>query len=451
MTFTNPLSTRFPKAQFFVVCTFLPAVIATSVINNAKFTTLVIILLGIFIVFSYNNKKFSDPISVFVLFYIPYSTWYGIHTFISEGVLEKRFEESLSQALLLSLLGLVAYVLAGAIFRLIFKLGGSSHHIIPKPKPVGPIFLGLILVACILIGFAVLQAASLSLTTKREILDANLSSVSSASFAAFIVAAGALLVGWNSYIKNGFFSMLSNPVFLICCLSLTAMMLVLGERDAVFRFIFTMILIYYMISNRATTTVMITVLTLTVISIPITQSLKSIFLGGIQGEFVINDIFSGEFVSALRNTQRLIFNGVDHTPMFIWTDILRASSPFVRSEDIVSTTSWYHNVYRVEHNFSGTAGWGLGYVAQGYLVANTLGVIGIMAFISVVIHFLFFWSRKNDLLLVFYAFSLATAIYGIRADLANFLSQTFKIGGAVVLIFAVARMIDLSLTFRRPT
>lgn len=432
-----PLVATIPLRQVIAVLIAILCLIFSYILDNNIFTSIMIIFSGAIIVISYNNKMFSDPIAVFTLFFIPYSTWYNFYYVISGINLGDQFERSLSEALNLSLLGLVSYASSGAIFRIIFK---RRACISPAPKPINIFQVGIILICCGLIWKAILDVILLNLASKREIISMGLSSVSLANFAAFVVAAGALLVGWRLQLRHGILRLLFSPLTIISCITLFAMMIVLGERDAIFRFVFSFFVIYFVMTRRANMGVILIIFLVTLMLVPLTQSAKAIVIGGGPPSALNADLlFSGEFISALRNTQRIIFYGTEHSMSFILNDVLRALSPLFPLEGVMSTAAWYNNVFRSEHGFSGASGWGLGFVAQGYLVAGPFGVVGLLSLVAIVMHLLYYQSLKSDLWLIFYAFSLATAIYCIRADLAGFLSQTFKVGGTALVIFALTR------------
>jgi oligosaccharide repeat unit polymerase len=232
-------------------------------------------------------------------------------------------------------------------------------------------------------------------------------------------------------------------------------MLLTGERDVFFRVIFISLLIYYDKKRNSNFFIVISLLIGVSIVVPISQSFKAILLSG---EVNLNSIgleliLSNEFVSASRNFYSLLIFHVDHDISFFFNDILRAFIPsfFLKDLDINSTVSWYHNEFRMRNGFGGTSGWGFGLVAEGYLIGKTFGIFFIMSFYALVIGILYNIRYKSIYWYIFYLLSYVTAIYVIRADIANLLSQVFKIGGFSVLILYFSHKLieNKTISFKR--
>ncbi len=146
-------------------------------------------------------------------------------------------------------------------------------------------------------------------------------------------------------------------------------------------------------------------------------------------------LLSNEFISASRNFYSLLLYGVEHNIYFLFNDIIRAFTPSILlpSLDIQSTGSWFNKIYRVENDFYGTSGWGFSIIGTGYLVGGVLGIILIISIYSFILSILYNMRVKSIYWYAFYLLAFTTAIYVIRGDMANFLSQTIKIGGLSVL------------------
>ena len=126
--------------------------------------------------------------------------------------------------------------------------------------------------------------------------------------------------------------------------------------------------------------------------------------------------------------------GHDANWSFLWNDFLRGLIPFGGELGLQSAGSWFNQVFRVEEGIEGTSGWGFGLVAEGLLIGGGAGIILVMAFVSAMVSLFYKMRVRSEYWYVFYLLSLSTAIYCIRADLANVLSMTFKVGGAAVLM-----------------
>lgn len=73
-------------------------------------------------------------------------------------------------------------------------------------------------------------------------------------------------------------------------------------------------------------------------------------------------------------------------------------------------------------------------VAEGLLFGGVAGILVAMSLVAVVLVGFYRWRNRSEYWYVFYLLALSSAIYCIRADLANLLSMTFKIGGSAVLL-----------------
>src|SRR5690606_6802549 len=121
-------------------------------------------------------------------------------------------------------------------------------------------------------------------------------------------------------------------------------------------------------------------------------------------------------------------------------DIQRALTPLVNTGSI-STTEWFNSIYRPSVSLEGTSGWGLGIIAQGYILADAWGVVILSAALALILSFFYRARNRSVYYLVFYILLLTVAIYTIRADVANFIAQGLKIGGlSVLLLYLVERV-----------
>jgi hypothetical protein len=209
-------------------------------------------------------------------------------------------------------------------------------------------------------------------------------------------------------------------------------------------------LVFFDKNKKASFLVVILILLIIIFVIPISQAFKAVLLSGNIniGNIGLELILSNEFMSASRNMYSLLLYGVEHNISYFFNDILRAFTPSVLLEkfDISSTVAWFHNVYRIDNGFSGTSGWGFGLVAEGYLVGGMWGIALIISIYAFTIGKLYNMRYNSVYWYVFYLLSFVTSIYVIRADIANLLSQVFKIGGISVLLLYIAHKIMLKRT-----
>lgn len=390
---------------------------------------------SVFICFLCSGRSILDPRSLFLIMLTVYSVWFPLQVIIFgyEGPLKLNLD-ILLESIRLQVFGIVVFVLIcttlineDKVYKLksgLFRglaLGGKellSEKIVYWP-----------ILFVILISLLATMAGGY--TSKREILDSGsvFKVVGELSFYVLLVIvtlhtlrSGRKLVTYKSliviFVGLGYF-------------------LLLGERDIFFRVSILAVLILVDRKNIPVFLSALFIVFLAIIIVPLSQEFKAVFLSGDisvtkQG---LDLVFSNEFISAGRNVYSLMYYGVDHSLSFLFNDVQRAFIPSILmpETDIQSTGAWFDSVYRVTHNFSGTAGWGFTIIGQGYLIAGYWGVFIVMSIIAMVISLLYKRCYKSEYWYVFYLIALTTYIYIIRADFANLLSQVFKIGGLSVL------------------
>ncbi|EHS1183672.1 oligosaccharide repeat unit polymerase [Vibrio vulnificus] len=269
-------------------------------------------------------------------------------------------------------------------------------------------------------------------TSKRELLDSN-SGIN--SIIGYVVLFGLIAICLRALRVSR--TMQLDPILYCFFILLLVNMLVTGERDSLFRFIILMLFVFFDFHKRASFKITVFLLLMAVFVVPISQLFKSAFLSGSIGviQTGLELLLSNEFVSAGQNLYSLIYFGVDHSVLFVFTDLVRAFTPSVLldSLNIQSTVAWFNNTYRVENSFSGTAGWGFGIIAEGYLIGDLAGVVFVSFALSLFISFFYRRSFISEYYYVFYLCLITTSIYVLRGDLANLLSQSLKINGILVI------------------
>jgi hypothetical protein len=164
--------------------------------------------------------------------------------------------------------------------------------------------------------------------------------------------------------------------------------------------------------------------------VAISGSFKALLLSGeiyVLKDWVL-EFFGGEFLSSGRNLYELNRHGFSEDWGFFYNDLLRGLLPPGFGSRLMSATGWFHSIYRVDEGFAGSSGWGLGFVAEGLLCSRTIGPFVLLGFVGGVVSVIYRARLNNKYNHVFYALAATSAVYCIRADIANFISMVFKLG-----------------------
>ena len=218
--------------------------------------------------------------------------------------------------------------------------------------------------------------------------------------------------------------------------------LLAGQRDYLFRLLICAAFLYFDHRRMAGLPVLLTVLFVVSLLLPLTQMFKAMVIAESLGPWnsELGALFLSEFSSASKNLYVLIQHGFEPSWSFVWSDIVRGLVPFGEVYGFQSTGAWFHWIYRPDEGIGGTSGWGFGLVAQGVLVGGLPGIALVMGSVAVILALLYKRRMRSEYWYVFYLLALSTSLYCIRADLANLLSQTFKVGGLCVLgLYAIRR------------
>lgn len=393
-----------------------------------------------YIIISWRIARDSlDPRIFFLGFFLIYSTFYPIKLLIVGHSLLPINYHYVAESLNVSYFSFLIYVI---LFEIFLKNNQDlnfynriSIQKTPKYEDV------LRYISYLLLVFISIKIFSSGASTKRDVQSTIGIFASLGNFSALML----LVLLYLNMIRNitvRFVNLITFTGFSF----LLFYMLLTGERDVFFRLIFSLLIIHFDYKKTFTQKKLIAIFVCVVIIVPISQSLKAILIDS--STFSFNGlssalIFSNEFISSSRNLYALIYFGVEESYEFLLNDILRAIIPsfFISDLNISSTVSWYHNVYRPSKNFAGLSGWGFSSVGMGYVIDGYKGVFIISTFISSSI--IYFYNRryKSTFYFVFYLMLLMTAIYTIRADLANFISQSYKVGGFFIFTILLMRII----------
>ena len=292
-------------------------------------------------------------------------------------------------------------------------------------------FLWLVLAAiCI---FLIIYVLKMGISSKREFLD-NIGGLGG-MFAVFSILPALYCLKVVKYKKIGFL----DPYFYGTLFLLLIAFGVTGERDYIFRYFLFLFLIYFSYKKYRPIYLILSVI-FAFIVMPFTQLLKGYLISDDKNyseyKLDLNEIFYGEFFSAGRNLHYIISRNENlyWGETLLW-DLKRFFNFIFTKQE--STGSWFNNTYRVQYGNYGDSGWGFSLVAEGYLNFSYFGVFFIYFLVGLVTYEICKLSKKNSYLFLYYLMYIPVVIYVTRADLANYLSLTFKINLFFILLIYV--------------
>lgn len=384
---------------------------------------------SIFIINTYKNGSLSDPRLLLVGFFTFYSTFYAISVYITGiSVLEINYD-LIALSLKYQLFGLFIFISSLNLIISNKELSNTVNNFTNLRLNYSSeklIFIVLSIIVFLGIFFAFKSGATTKIEGNRDNPFKTL-----ADFSFWILTAIAIIR--YTKLKSNIFYDFKLIFFIFIALFY---MLVTGERDVFFRISFVALLVYFDKKQNANFTFILLLLFSVAVLVPISQGFKAILLSGSINinQFGFASIFTNEFLSAGRNFYSLLLYNSEQSISYFVNDILRAFLPgtLLSEFNIQSTGNWFHTDFRVQNNFSGTVGWGFSLVGEGYLIGGIFGIMFIVFLYALVIGTLYNMRLKSIYWYVFYLLAFATSIYVLRADMANFLSQTIKIGGLSV-------------------
>ncbi|UXN74101.1 hypothetical protein N8D56_01950 [Devosia sp. A8/3-2] len=258
---------------------------------------------------------------------------------------------------MLEYLGLVAFAVSTDIASSfgLGRIGITS----PAPVPIKQEFRLslniLMIISMTIILFALIEAVASGASMKRELVAQGSFFGTIAGFASVILTCGSILLAASIMRQKGVAALFGSPLIVFSAAAVFFSLVVLGERDYVFRFVFCAMVVYFNYKRSMGVGRMLLLLAALCLVLPVSQSAKGLLLSGgeFSIDFSINSIFVGEFISSARNIYMLLFHGVHHSYSFLANDIARGFLPFGGNFHFQSTSNWYNSVYRVDHSFSG--------------------------------------------------------------------------------------------------
>ncbi|MFY8285226.1 O-antigen polymerase [Pseudoalteromonas sp. SSMSWG5] len=427
---------NFKIASSSIVIFWTCLTLCIMLIEQSVFFKIILFYLNYFMVLAFNKKNALDPRVFFLGFFVIYSTFYPIKVILLDYSLIPINYYSLSLSLNYSFFFFFSCLL---VFELFLKPHNGEHFYdsVYSLKPPGneTLLRYIAIFIILLLSFSIYSSGA---TSKRDVQSEIGVLASLGNFCALMLLVLFYLNLVRS-IKFKFFNQVTVSTFFI----LLFYMLLTGERDVFFRLCFSLLVVYFAYSKTLNLKKIFLIFLAVVVLVPMSQALKAILINSDElsvGTVSTALIFSNEFVSASRNLYALVYFGVDFGASYLLNDVVRAFIPslFFSDVNIHSTVSWFHNVYRPSNGFDGQSGWGFTIVGSGYLLGGYFGVFLIAMLVS--LSLVFFYNRKYKSILwfVFYLMLLMTSIYTIRTDVANFLSQSYKLGGIYMLFVLIS-------------
>jgi hypothetical protein len=379
------------------------------------------------VLFGGGRTSLSHPLSLFVLLYYAYSTWY-IYIQLIMGDAESSL---LIKCLSIAIVGLGSYC-AGV------KTGLACvrvNKLVSRPLQSAGFGVERIVFFAIILGslysfYVVLLAG---FTTKREVVDSGMYHVVWLNYSTWILVAVVLL----KRIRAVNVPIYSDAYLWIYSLIAVLMYAIAGERDVLYRLVFGLACIWSDRSQVGRPLIVFITFALIVVATPLSQLFKSFMIAESFKTVELNlaFLFTGEFASASRNLYLILFYEERQSWHLLFSDIVRGLIPFISSRlGLYSSAYWFNQVFRHDVGIAGASGWGFGLLAQGYMVSGYIGAITLMFLIGIIIGILYVLRLRSEYWYVFYILGLATTIYCLRADVAHFVSQVFKVGGGVVFL-----------------
>jgi len=420
-----------PYSIILLILSFFLGGVLASVTLFALFTLSVIVL--------FNRGTLTDPRMLFVGFLFLYSTFYPLRVALTGfSVLEINLE-ILKQSVNYSFLGAIVFV---NIANILIKERSLSFNLnrFNRVKQNNPLFLSeslIFLLFSFVVVFMLFYVLMSGAETKLDVAG-PIVQIGHFSLLIMITIFAIRIVRLN----EKFYWDKIIPLFF---LFVVIYLLVTGERDAVFRVALICILIFFDQNKKAGPFMILVLLIAAAIIVPLSQAFKAVMLSGDLNipSLGMGAVLSNEFISASRNLYSVMLFEAEQTVEHFFTDVGRAIIPSMLLPDInlESSNRWFNSTFRGQHGFDGAAGWGFGIIAHGYIIAGVPGVIFIMTIYSSIICYFFNARTKSIYWYIFYILMLVTAIYCIRADLANFLSQSFKVTGTFIFLLIFSHFI----------
>lgn len=215
-----------------------------------------------------------------------------------------------------------------------------------------------------------------------------------------------------------------SPVWVLkTVLTVVLFSLVTGERNYMFQIVlisFVCLSLFDKLSKK----IILLFIPAAIVIFPLTHVFKYYILSGqtavmFNWDEVFFKFLDGEFVSASRNLQILIQNGLkDYFKGFALLNDF--ASCFVDME--FSNQHWFNGTF-----FPGSATqYGFTLVGEGFMNGGIIGIIIVFAIVGILMRLLYVNANKNAYFTVIYMYMVPLFIYVTRADIGNLISPMIK-------------------------
>lgn len=415
--------------RLFLICLGAILNILAIFLEDLYFSILAInVFFGGVLFFSARTGNLLRPDYGFVIFFYLYSTWYIYRLLI----LGEGDAELMIKSLNFSNFGLLFFIIFSSRLFSFKEVSPGKKFLQSLQKDLTPQRF-LYFIFFILLMLTVLEVSFSGARSKSELLEHGLHLKSLSDFFIFPFTAVIVL----GYLRSVFvYGVIINKGVVCSIFIILFAYLFSGERDWLFRLLICLGFVYFDAYRSARYFIFLGGVLAVSFLMPLSQAMKAVFISDgffIEGEGALL-IFGGEFISASRNLYYIMANYSDSSLSYFFNDLLRGVTPLGSYLGIQSTANWYNLVFRVEHGFSSSAGWGLGLIAQGYLIGGYWGVALVMSIVGLMLSNFYSLRFRSKYWYVFYVLFLTSAIYSIRGDIASLLSLGFKVGGLGVFI-----------------
>lgn len=406
-------------------------------VNSIPAVVVSIYIYSLVVVFIYSKHGVADPRVFPLAFMAVYFTFFPLRAYFYGSANLPYDEAVLVLSLRLQFAAMLVFVTVSNVFVINSRQEARKLFCSDQVRSASSErFLFYILIPLVFYSLAVILSSDAA--SKRDVLD-NYSSVKMLSDIPILILTVLVFLRAARLGKYFYYDLLI-LVYLAFCIFYV---LLTGEREGVFKLLFGMMIIYFDRRGNFNFLKMIAIFGALLFVVPVSQYFKSVLLSGavnidrLGGDLILYS----EFMSSSRNFYSLLIFDAQQNVSFLLSDIVRAFVPTALLGDygVQSTVAWFDRVYRLEHGFDGSSGWGFTIVGFGYLIGGLFGIIMIMVFYAWLLAFCYNRRWRSLYWYAFYILALSAFVYALRADLANLLSQLFKISGLCVLFVFTAR------------
>lgn len=254
-------------------------------------------------------------------------------------------------------------------------------------------------------------------------------------FAFQVPAAGAVLATISKYCRGYRIKSIALDKF-IMLISACAVIVygATGERDHLFRLLLMIGLFVYAAYFRYRVLHVWLATAALFVVLPISHAAKAFMLADSPSIVGIGRSLEGsDFASAGFVFNYVLMRRVDWLGGQSLLDAVKRV--FFIEPEAASATAWLHNDIRQSYGDEGASGWGFSLVAEGYVNFGSIGPAIVLGLVAIMASMIYRRAKLSTLTLLYYLLFAGSAIYAIRADMANLLVQTLHHNVAIVIYF----------------